>query len=362
MKTIINDKIDRVHACWPKMSQSDWMNPDYRRDWATVIITTFQRAKYIVSTVESVYRQSYRPIELIVVDDGSGDDTNNLLNEWWKTKSKNIDFEFIYYYQENTGAPAARNYALTQSTGEFIQEVGSDDLIHPAKLETHIRVLQKHEDCQSAWSPLERFTDSEESQLHDDTDVANRLIQKTEIVTQNSNIFVPQFFPSAGLHRRSVFFNAGPWLESLARWQDLEYQSRMAFCINKYVRIDEPLYFFRQHEGERIHSQYNQLQGIESGLESLAVVEKTLEIMANNDPQVKLELSKFYLSLATLAARCSSHTDLCTAVKGALRNRNNIPFRIRMRLFQLVSAYFGGKLAYRLSELYLQTTKSLSSR
>jgi glycosyltransferase involved in cell wall biosynthesis len=345
------ERCERIRSIWPRLSRGEWMSETFRPRWATVLVTAYQREKYIVRLADSVLRQTYRPIEFIVIDDGSTDNTKKALKAWSEKIPDDDQFEFTYEYQENTGAPMARNQALARSSGEFIQEIGSDDLIHPSKLQLHIDSLKANPGCQSAWSPLRRFEDSEESSLFGALDIEN-LVKAAPEVSVSSNIFVPQFFPSAGLHRRSVFFHAGPWMENLARWQDLEYQVRMAFCINSYTSIDEPLYYFRQHDGERIHSQYKQKRGLQSGFRSLDRVEKALGLMQHSDHIVDRELSRLYFSLAILAADCGEIEEFDRALDKALTLRPETGFQIRTKFYRFACKLLGGKFGNKLYNSY----------
>lgn len=355
MSFTVEEKYKTIINCWPKTSQVSWMSPEYKENWVTVIITTFQRADYIIQTANSILNQTYRPIELIIIDDGSEDATRDILQKWEKRLPEKIDFEFHYIYQKNTGAPAARNLALLLSKGEFIQEVGSDDLLHPKKLELHISALKNNLDCQSAWSPLLRFHNSEEKELYSSSFDSNEITVKKDMT---QFLFEPQFLPSAGLHRRHVFYLAGPWLETLKRWQDLEYQVRMALCIKKYIEINVPLYFFRQHNGVRINSQYKQKAGLESGFLALGAIVQTLENLNYRNKYVNLEISKFYFSLAELAANHSLRKQMNKAISGTLRNRKDVGFYFRIRIYQLIANILGGKFANRLAKLYFKPRNS----
>lgn len=324
------------------------MKMEYTPDLASVIITTYQRADYIVKTVNSVFHQDYRPIELIVIDDGSIDNTKECLDIWINSLPVDNLFKLIYHYQNNTGAPAARNFALSISSGEFIQEIGSDDLIHPNKLSIHINALKTHKHCESAWSPLKRFKNDEEKYLFKKFDGTENI----EVRKKNENVFEPQFLPSAGLHRRSTFYNSGPWMEPLKRWQDLEYQTRMALSITHYIVVDEPMYFFRQHDGVRINSMYKSASGIEPGFLALKVIENTLNYVGHKDIVTNIEISNFYVTLATLSAENNYFKGIRYAIAGATRNRRDIFFLLRMKVFLIISFLFGGITAYRIGRIY----------
>ena len=84
----------------------------------------------------------------------------------------------------------------------------------------------------------------------------------------------------------------------------------MAFFIKEFIQIDVPMYFFRQHDGVRINSQYYDKSGIGPGFLALDAIEKTLNSKGYKDTGVSIEITKFYITLATLSARNNSLSDL----------------------------------------------------
>jgi len=101
----------------------------------SVVMPTFNRARFIPSAVASALAQTYADLELIIVDDGSTDDTARVLEPFFE------DGRVRYFYQSNQGQSVARNYALAQSSGEFIAFLDSDDLWCPDKLEKQLRAF-----------------------------------------------------------------------------------------------------------------------------------------------------------------------------------------------------------------------------
>jgi glycosyltransferase involved in cell wall biosynthesis len=86
----------------------------------SVIIPTYNYASYIVKAIDSILKQTYKDFEIIVVDDGSTDNTRELVETRYKDKIR-------YFYQENKGAPAARNMGILESRGEFCIFLDADD-------------------------------------------------------------------------------------------------------------------------------------------------------------------------------------------------------------------------------------------
>ena len=97
-----------------------WVSEEYKPGLVSVIIPTYNRAHLIEETLNSVYGQTYRPIELIVVDDGSTDSTEDVLKVWKASHNTDMAFEITLIFNKKRGAPAARNSGVVNSHGEYI--------------------------------------------------------------------------------------------------------------------------------------------------------------------------------------------------------------------------------------------------
>lgn len=102
----------------------------------SVIIPTYNRGYTIHNSIDSVLNQSYDDLELIIVDDGSTDNTKDIINSYNDKRIK-------YVYQENAGACVARNTGISIAQGEYIAFQDSDDIWLPNKLETQIKVINE---------------------------------------------------------------------------------------------------------------------------------------------------------------------------------------------------------------------------
>ena len=105
----------------------------------SVIIPTYNCARFIERTINSVLSQTYRDYEVIVVDDGSMDETQTLMQQYNKPVR--------YVYQKNQGASSARNAAVSHATGEFIAYLDADDVWNPDKLARQVEYLDSHPMC-----------------------------------------------------------------------------------------------------------------------------------------------------------------------------------------------------------------------
>lgn len=114
-----------------------------RRGVVSTIIPVFNRPRLLAEAVDSVLAQTYRPIELIIADDGSTDETPAVAQAYAERHP-----EIVRYVRVPHGRDwRARNVALEMATGEFIHFLDSDDLIAPEKLATQVQALVRHPDC-----------------------------------------------------------------------------------------------------------------------------------------------------------------------------------------------------------------------
>ncbi|MDT0687295.1 glycosyltransferase family 2 protein [Autumnicola psychrophila] len=106
----------------------------------TVIIPTFNRAHIISETLDSVHNQTFRDWECLIIDDGSTDNTSEVLKNYLQ------DRRFKYFQRPETrekGACTCRNIGIEKSSGEYIQFLDSDDVLGLNKFEIQLEKLQK---------------------------------------------------------------------------------------------------------------------------------------------------------------------------------------------------------------------------
>ena len=105
----------------------------------SVIIPAYNKSSYTIKAIKSVLSQTYNNIELIVVNDGSTDDTYELLK-------KISDKRFIFYDIKNSGASIARNYGIKKANGKYLSFLDCDDTYEKNKIEKSISVLERNKD------------------------------------------------------------------------------------------------------------------------------------------------------------------------------------------------------------------------
>lgn len=110
----------------------------------SVIIPTHNRGKFLRRTIDSVLKQTYKKYEIIVVDDGSTDNTREIVQTYGK--------KVRYIYQKNAGPSAARNKGIKNARGKYIAFLDSDDEFLPDKLKIQMKYLEEHPKCSFLYS------------------------------------------------------------------------------------------------------------------------------------------------------------------------------------------------------------------
>lgn len=116
----------------------------------SVIIPTFNRAYCIARTIDSALKQTYHDLEIVVVDDGSTDNTPELMHSLCAE-----DKRVVYIQQANTGVAGARNTGFAAARGDFVALLDSDDIWLPWKLELQLACLQRFPEIGMVWSDME---------------------------------------------------------------------------------------------------------------------------------------------------------------------------------------------------------------
>ena len=110
----------------------------------SVVIPTYNRGRVVGEAIDSVLSQRYDDFELIVVDDGSTDGTEELLASYLS--------RLTYIYQEHRGVSAARNHGIVSARGEYLSFLDSDDLWLRDKLSTQMRFMEFHPECRICYT------------------------------------------------------------------------------------------------------------------------------------------------------------------------------------------------------------------
>lgn len=201
----------------------------------SVVIPTFNRSHLIRDTLDSVLSQSYPHLEIIVVDDGSTDNTLNLLSEYGQG--------IRVIHQSNQGEGSARNTGIRESKGEYVSFVDSDDLWLPNKIEAQIDLISRYSDLKWVYSDAEFFDGTTGNRTCLSSQV-NRLYAGNVL----RKLFLEDFIPSpTPLIHRDIFDEVGGF-GAFPRAADWDMWLRIAARYPVGL-VAKPLARYRIHPG-----------------------------------------------------------------------------------------------------------------
>jgi len=186
----------------------------------SIIVTTFNSKRLIESCLLSLINQTYTNIEIIIIDDASSDDTENIIRKLMK-KDKRIKYYKLNY---NVGTYAAKNFAINYANGEFVTCHDSDDFAHPEKIEKQVRPLIRY--------PWLIFTVSYWVRL-----------------TDKGIFYARQTYPLLRLNPNSVMFRKDIVINKVGLWDyvkigadsEFYYRLKIAFGRFRMFKIKKPL-------------------------------------------------------------------------------------------------------------------------
>lgn len=214
------------------------MSPSILPGLVSTIIPVFNRPLLVRDAVESVLAQTHRPIEIIVVDDESTDETPQTCQTLAERHS-----EVAFVRVAHGGPGLAREAGRQRARGEYIQYLDSDDLLRPRKFEWQVAALAQRPECGVAYGPTEE---------HD--------IHAPERRWRSLHVPLDTLFPSllsfrpwrtlAPLFRRSVTDAVGAWSD-LVQEEDIEYDARVAARGTRLATVTGVVADIRHHATSR---------------------------------------------------------------------------------------------------------------
>lgn len=198
----------------------------------SVIIPCYNAAPYLNDTVESALKQSYPHLEVIVVDDGSTDNSPQIIESFSQHAN------FVPLKQANSGVSAARNTGIQHAKGEFIAFLDADDWMYPDNIAKKVHALANTQ-ADVVYSRVEVCDEKLKPEfVADGADPANF---ENEVF-----YFVPSpiHSPSSAMVKRSALDEAGFFDTNLSTSADLDIWIRLSFH-HKFARVNEPLVKYR---------------------------------------------------------------------------------------------------------------------
>ena len=249
----------------------------------SVIIPVYNVENYLEECLKSVQNQTYTNIEVLLVDDGSTDNSKQICERYCQEDSR-----FYLISQTNQGQSVARNTGVVASTGEFIAFIDSDDIILPNYLETLMQYMAADVDIVES-----KFTVSKKEFLAENPKEPTILFEgdSQEAVKAVSNHTL-SVNPVMKLYRRAVV-EAVPYLEGII-FEDIYSGVGMLKYIRKIIKLDYVGYYYRQHQSSTMHRTFTP---------------KNLDVFTASDQLIKLysdreellpHIGKYLVHVATM--------------------------------------------------------------
>lgn len=244
----------------------------------SVIIPCYNRETMIVDALQSVYDQSYRPIEMIVVDDGSTDNSIATIESFISSIKCGEEFVVKLLSKNNGGAPSARNLGLKKANGELIQFLDSDDILHVNKINIQVKYLLDH--------PNVEFVYSQAGIFHNSIGDSDKVTGNHRSMSLEGHIGAHALKTDLGIYRSALIKKMGLWNEDLQVWQEREYNLRLFVYNANIAYLPGVLSYYRVHKQDRISKSLTE----QRHLDSLEYLSKTAVRL--NSYQYKIANSK----------------------------------------------------------------------
>jgi len=219
------------------VEQSVGMSP---ASLVSAVIATYNLAQYIPEAIQSALNQTYRPIEVIVVDDGSTDNTRGVVERYRGSVR--------YIRQPNAGVSSARNHGARVAQGKYVAFLDADDCWEPTKIEAQVALFERRPDLQLVHTDIITFDHSGEL----------KRFRKRAVQPEDGDCYWKLFefcLPvlSSAMVRREDFHLVGGFAEDLERTTDYDLWLRLAERGGLGL-VPEPLARFRIRAGSHSHA------------------------------------------------------------------------------------------------------------
>lgn len=263
----------------------------------SVIVPIYNVEKYLEKCINSLLSQTLEDIQIILVNDGSKDNSGNIAREYEKNNKNRI----IYVEKENGGLSDARNYGLKYATGDFVAFLDSDDYIEKnAYEEMYNKAIEENADyveCDFIWEFPNKIRVDKQYPYKNKKEMLsfvrvvawNKLI-KRQLITDN-NLEFPK-----GL-----------------RYEDVEFTYKLIPFVNKFAYVDKPFIHYVQREGSIANVQNERTAEIFTVLDNVIEFYKKNNIYEEYRDELEYNYARYLL--------CSSLKRMCKIKDKTIREK-----------------------------------------
>jgi len=223
----------------------------------SVIVPVYNMEKYLSKCLDSLVNQTFEDIEIILINDGSTDNSENIIKEYLERYSKKI----VYIKKENEGQGVARNLGIDKARGEYITFVDSDDYVDVTMIEKlYSSIIKEKADISVSRGLIE---------VRSDNLLINDFIFNNEESVKR--YILNNFGPVAKLIKKDIIINNQLYFPSLRAYEDIAVVPLWGLFANGISFVEEPLYYYLIREGSTMKQvKYNnKLEDIYASLDYL---------------------------------------------------------------------------------------------
>ncbi len=270
----------------------------------SVIIPTYNYGHFIKDAIDSVFNQTYKNIECIIIDNGSTDNTKEMIKPFLELTN------FKYFETENKGVSNARNFGVQQSTGDLILFLDADDLIQINKLESAVNLFSFNHKIDLVYSEARYFKEASRSKLYFNIncdDFNDKPWMKT-ISGYGTELVKMQlggnnFVISSPIFKKSILNKAMPFDNTLSHNEDWDFWLRLTLQNNNYIfdGNENALSLIRVHKTSASNNLFKmQINGLRVLLKNKEAIHKF-----NLNEQLKVRISEHIKAIKKTLSKLS---------------------------------------------------------
>lgn len=202
-------------------------------DLISIIIPVYNVEKYLEQCIESMLNQTYRNLEIILVDDGSTDSSASIMRRYAE-----MDPRIINIFKENFGAPSARNRGIDIATGKYMMFFDSDDELYEDAIQNMVNNIQDADMIMGNWNNIDLdsniigLLDVFNNQVYDDEKEVKKLVTNAP-------------FPGNKLYKSDIIKNNKIYFDNVKIGQDLNFYIKFIYYSKKIVTIQDLIFKYR---------------------------------------------------------------------------------------------------------------------
>jgi glycosyltransferase involved in cell wall biosynthesis len=312
----------------------------------SIIVPIYKVEKYLKKCIESILKQTYKNIEIILVDDGSPDNCGEICDDY-----KQMDKRIKVIHKNNGGLSEARNYGIREARGDYLLFVDSDDFIAENICEILINNINKYSADMAICNFYYVFENKKAIKNEMSSKKDAQVLEKENIIREYFlNYSVDLNVAWNKLYKKDIFKGKNAILFPVGKLHEDTYiMYKIYYNLNRLVRINEPLYYYRQRNDSIISSfSIKNVEDIIGYIKDYYIFSKNVD--EDLKQMIQIECIKQYIG----CIRRSMKANIFNDVKYLIYDMRNIIINNTEKIFNNKYASFKIKKYYLLIKLKIE--------